>query len=67
MSTEATIEQNDAPSGATDTPTDMSTPRTNMFQEDSIAFKVTRRINYGKRRAAAVAYIENAEYGGVAS
>lgn len=67
MSTEATIEQSDGPTGATDTPSDMSTPRTSMFQEDSVAFKVTRRVNFQKRRAAAVQYIDNAEYGGVVS
>jgi len=68
MSREATIEQRDDPTGATDTPTGVTTTGlTNMFQEDSIAFKVTRRLNWQKRRAGAAAYLDNAEYGGVVS
>lgn len=68
MSREATIEQRDDPTGATDTPTGVTTTGlTNMFQEESVAFKVVRRINYGKRRSTAVAFVENAEYGGVVS
>lgn len=68
MSTEATIEQRDDPTGATDTPTGVTTTGlTNMFQEDSVAFKVTRRTNFAKRRSTAVTYIDNAEYGGVVS
>lgn len=68
MSREATIEQQDDPSGATDTPTGVTTTNlTNMFQEESIAFKVVRRINYAKRRAQAVQWLENIEYGGIIS
>lgn len=68
MSREATIEQRDDPTGATDTPTGVTTAGlTNMFQEESVAFKVVRRINFQKRRAAAVQYIQDAEYGGVVS
>lgn len=68
MSREATIEQRDDPSGATDTPTGVNTTGlTNMFQEESVAFKVVRRINFQKRRSTAVAYLDNIEYGGVVS
>jgi HK97 family phage major capsid protein/HK97 family phage prohead protease len=68
MSREATIEQQDDPTGATDTPTGVTTTNlTSMFQEESIAFKVVRRINFQKRRSTAVQYIDNAEYGGVVS
>lgn len=68
MSREATIEQQDDPSGATDTPVGVTTTNlTNMFQEESIAFKVVRRINFQKRRSNAVQFIENVEYGGVIS
>jgi HK97 family phage major capsid protein len=68
MSREATIEQQDDPSGATDTPVGVTTTNlTNMFQEESIAFKVVRRINFQKRRSAAVQFISNTEYGGVVS
>lgn len=67
MSDVATIEQNDAPAGATDTPTAMASHYTSMFQEESTAFKVVRRINFQKRRSNAVAFIQDAEYGGVVS
>ena len=63
ISREATIEQDNAPQGATDTPVTMSTKFTNMFQAESTAIKVVRSINYAKRRATAVAFIGNAEYG----
>jgi HK97 family phage major capsid protein len=64
MSKEATIEQDTVPTGATDTPTAASANMTNMFQEESVAFKVVRRINYQKRRSTAVTYIASADYGG---
>ena len=68
MSREATIEQTDNPSGATDTPVGATTTYlTSMFQEESIAFKVVRRINFQKRRSNAVQYISNVEWGGVTS
>jgi ATP-dependent protease ClpP protease subunit len=68
FSRDATIEQDTAPSGATDTPVGMTTTNaTNMFQEDSTAIRVIRRINFQKRRTHAVAYIGDAGYGGVAS
>jgi HK97 family phage major capsid protein/HK97 family phage prohead protease len=67
MSREATIEQDTAPTGATDTPTAATANLTNMFQEESVAFKVVRRINFQKRRTNAVQVITDAEYGGVAS
>ena len=63
MSDTATIEQDDAPTGATDTPTAASATLVSLWQEDSIGFKVVRRINYAKRRASAVAYIGDANYG----
>lgn len=68
MSREATIEQQDDPTGATDTPVGVTTTNlTNMFQEESVAFKVVRRINFQKRRSTSVVYIQDAEYGGVVS
>jgi HK97 family phage major capsid protein len=67
MSDVATIEMNDAPAGASDTPVDMASHRVSMFQTESTAFKVVRRINFQKRRSNAVTYIDNAEYGGVTS
>lgn len=67
MSDSATIEQNDAPQGAGDTPTAASATLISLWQEDSIGFKVVRRINYAKRRTSAVAYVQDGEYGGVVS
>lgn len=68
MSREATIEQTDNPTGATDTPVGATTTYlTSMFQEESIAFKVVRRINFQKRRSNAVQYLSNVEWGGVVS
>ena len=64
----ATVEQDDAPTGATDTPTGATTTnQVNLWQSDSVGFKVTRRINFAKRRSGAVNYLANGEYGGVAS
>lgn len=67
MSDTATVEQNDAPQGAGDTPTAASATLINLWQEDMVGFKVTRRINYAKRRSGSVQYLSNAEYGGVVS
>lgn len=67
MSDVATIEMNDAPAGRSDTPVAMASHAVSMFQTESTAFKVVRRINFQKRRSNAVVYIDNAEYGGVAS
>jgi HK97 family phage prohead protease len=62
MSREATIEQDTAPTGATDTPVAQSVNQTNMFQEDSVAIRVIRPMNFAKRRASAVAYVNDAAY-----
>lgn len=63
----ATIEMNDGPAGRSDTPVAMASHTVSMYQTESTAFKVVRRINFQKRRSNAVVYIDNAEYGGVAS
>lgn len=67
MSDTAMVEQDDAPQGATDTPVAASANLVSLWQEESIGFKVVRRINYAKRRTSAVAVLSNAEYGGVVS
>lgn len=67
MSDSATIEQNDAPQGAGDTPTAASATLMSLWQTEQVGFKVVRRINFQKRRAGAVAVLSNAEYGGVVS
>ena len=63
MTDTATVEQDSAPTGASDTPTAASPTMVNLWQADSIGFKVVRRINFAKRRSSAVAYIKNANYG----
>ena len=63
ISKEAMIEQSTAPTGATDTPADATQARTSMFQSDSTAIRVIRRISFAKRRAGAVQYINDAAYG----
>ena len=67
MSDQATIEMNDAPAGASDTPTAMASHTVSMYQTESVAFKVVRSINFQKRRSSAVAYVQDCEYGGVVS
>ncbi len=59
----ATIEQDGAPQGASDTPTAASATLMSMFGTESVAFKVVRRVNFAKRRTSAVAYVDNADYG----
>ena len=67
VSDQATIEQNDAPQGAGDTPTAASATLMSLWQTEQIGFKVVRPINFKLRRASAVAVLSNAEYGGVVS
>jgi len=62
LSTEASIQMDSAPNGESDTPT-ANTSVVSMFQTDSVALKVVRPLNYAKRRASAVAYIGDADYG----
>lgn len=59
----ATIEQDGAPQGASDTPTAASATLMSMFGTESVAFKVVRRVNFAKRRTSAVQYVDNADYG----
>lgn len=67
MSDQATIEMNDAPAGASDTPTAMASHTVSLWQTNSVGFKVTRGINYKIRRSGAVQLLSNGEYGGVVS
>ena len=50
-----------------DTPAAATANLVNLWQSESVGFKVVRRINYQKRRAGAVVVLSNAEYGGVVS
>lgn len=63
ISREATIEMADDPTGASDTPVAASKMPVNMFQSNSVAIKVVRSMNFAKRRASAVAYVDDAAYG----
>lgn len=63
VSREATIEQDTAPQGASDTPVAASATLMSMFQTESTAIKVVRSINFAKRRTSAVQYITGADYG----
>ncbi len=67
ISDQATIEQDDNPAGAGDTPTAASATLMSLWQTEQIGFKVVRSINYQKRRTGAVKWLDNAEYGGVVS
>lgn len=62
LSTEAAIQMDSAPDGASDTPT-ANANVVSMFQTESVAIKVVRPLNYAKRRSSAVAYVGDADYG----
>lgn len=62
VSSEAAIQMDSAPNGDTDTPT-ANTSVVSMYQTESVALKVVRPLNFAKRRASAVAYIGDADYG----
>ena len=63
----ATIEMDTAPAGATDTPVAPTGKTVGMFQTESMAIKVVQSINFARRRASAVAWINDADYGGAIS
>jgi HK97 family phage major capsid protein len=64
MSDQATIEMSSAPTGAAlgSPPVAASAAPVSMFQSESVAIKVVRAINYAKRRAGAVQYIDSVAY-----
>lgn len=64
VSEHATIEQSDAPTGDSDTPTDQAEGIVGMFQTESMAIKAVMPINFQRRRESAVAWIKDADYGG---
>jgi len=69
VSREAMVEQDNAPQGASDTPVASSATLVSMFDTDSLAIRATRRVGYLFRRtqAAAVAWTDTADFGGVSS
>jgi hypothetical protein len=63
ISNVATVEQDTAPQGASDTPVAASATLMSMFGTESTAIKVVRSVNFAKRRAHAAQLIDNADYG----
>jgi hypothetical protein len=63
LSRDATLEQDGAPQGASDTPAAATATLVSMFQTESTAFKVTRPINFQKRRTTAVSFMDDAGWG----
>jgi hypothetical protein len=66
ISREATIEQDSVPLGDSENPTASSATMMSMFGTESTAFKVVRSINFAKRRASAVSWLEDAPWGNAA-
>ena len=62
LSMDATIEQDDSPTGDAEAPTAASATMVSMFQTENVAFKVVRPINFAKRRTHAAQFIDGAAY-----
>jgi hypothetical protein len=58
VSREATLQMDSAP----DSPPVASTVMYSLFQNNGVAIRAERYINWAKRRSTAVAYIQNAKY-----
>ena len=58
----ATIEQDDSPAGATDTPVAASATLVSLWQSDSVGVKAVVRANWAKARAGSVVVITGAAY-----
>lgn len=67
MSDAATIEMANNPGADTDTPTAPTQKFVGMFQTESMAIKVVQSMNFARRRESAVAWINDADYGGAIS
>jgi HK97 family phage prohead protease len=67
LSSEAMVEQDDTPAGASDTPTAASATMMSMFGTDSSAIRAIRRVGWKLRRTGVVAFTDTADFGGVAS
>jgi HK97 family phage major capsid protein/HK97 family phage prohead protease len=61
MSTEASLEMDSAPTHNSDTPTPAEL--VSMFQTNSVAFRAERTINWARRCASAVAWMDNITWG----
>ena len=67
ISRDAAIEMSSAPNNEGFGPTGAGEAVVSMFQTESTAIKVVRRINYAKRRTGAVRFIGDADYGAITS
>lgn len=63
----ASIEMANNPGQDTDTPTAATGKVVSMFQTESVALKVVQSMNFARRRESAVAWINDADYGGAIS
>lgn len=61
MSTEASLEMDSAPVHNSDAPTPAEL--VSMFQTNSVAFRAERTVNWARRRASAVAWMDNITWG----
>jgi HK97 family phage major capsid protein/HK97 family phage prohead protease len=61
MSTEASLEMSDGPASEATTPT--AAQMVSMFQTNSVAFLVERRINWARRRSDSVVNLTSVEWG----
>ncbi|NMZ77372.1 phage major capsid protein [Pseudomonas nitroreducens] len=59
MSTEASLQMNDTP----DNPTTASTVLVSLWQRNLVGFRAERTINWARRRASAVAYLTDVNWG----
>lgn len=62
LSTEASLQMDNAPSMDSTTPT--ASQLVSMFQTNSAAFRAERALNWSRRRASAVAYMDRVNWGG---
>jgi len=63
MSTEASLQMDDAP----DSPVTASTVLVSLFQHNLVGFRAERTINWARRRSSAVAYLTGVNWGGESS
>ena len=62
-STEASLQMDGAPTNASGNPSAVPTTLVSMFQTDSVALRAERFINWQKRRAQAVAVLDQVKWG----
>jgi hypothetical protein len=62
MSTEASLQMDDAPTNASG-PTVAATSLVSMWQTNSVAFRAERTVSWARRRSEAVQYLAQVEWG----